>query len=249
MKRPYYGVAEGIFQDDEIINQNLIFVVHETSDIRLSDFSKMGNSSFSCTYSERSGFGHNYRFAPEWLVVLSTNCRLSTPSMLHLPTRTSTRSSPANHVVITSSSSTGRSSEASPDVECIHPQCRTGIDAFSLARLGAIHVIRRDIYSERRWTGRTKRSCRCSIPILSSITHWEVGYVQPKTKASKSFSRGMGVIVQALPDAEMRNTGLKEHIPAHQRVWEWGIGGLLVTDSPWRLPHTLTLQAVRECDI
>ncbi|OJJ53728.1 hypothetical protein ASPSYDRAFT_1162966 [Aspergillus sydowii CBS 593.65] len=107
----------------------------------------MGNSSFSCTYSKRSG--HNYRSAPEWLVVLSTNCRFSTPSMLHLPTTTSTRSSPANHVVITSSSSTGRSSEASPDVECIHLQCRTGTDAFSLARLGAIHVTRRDIYSER----------------------------------------------------------------------------------------------------
>lgn len=114
MEPPYYRVASGIFQDHDIINQNVTFVVHETSDIRLSDFSKVGSSSFSCTYSKRSGFRHNYLSAPERLVVLSTNCRPSTPSGLHLPSTTSTRSYPANHILISSSSSTSQSLEASP---------------------------------------------------------------------------------------------------------------------------------------
>jgi SAM-dependent methyltransferase len=65
------------------------------------------------------------------------------------------------------------------------------------------------------------------------------------------WNHGLGEIVAALLDAGMRITGLEEHdsVP-----WE-ALPGLMdrddrdewrLRDRPWRLPHSYTLQAVRE---
>ncbi len=67
------------------------------------------------------------------------------------------------------------------------------------------------------------------------------------------WNHGLGEIVTAVLDAGLRLTGLEEHDsvpwdalpgyldshPTHPKEWR-------LRDRPWRLPHTYTLQAVRE---
>jgi SAM-dependent methyltransferase len=68
---------------------------------------------------------------------------------------------------------------------------------------------------------------------------------------SWSWNHGLGEIVTALLDAGMRVTMLEEHdsvpwdaLPG--RMEDIGGGERRLIDRPWRLPHTYTLQAVRE---
>jgi 2-polyprenyl-3-methyl-5-hydroxy-6-metoxy-1,4-benzoquinol methylase len=64
------------------------------------------------------------------------------------------------------------------------------------------------------------------------------------------WNHGLGEIVSALLGTGMRLTGLTEHdsvpwqaFPGH--MTDIGGGEWQITDRPWRLPHTYTLQAVR----
>lgn len=76
------------------------------------------------------------------------------------------------------------------------------------------------------------------VEIASTVT-WE-------------WNHGLGEIVTAVLDAGMRLTMLEEHdsvpwdaVPGQME--DVGRGEYRIIDRPWRLPHTYTLQAVREC--
>ena len=67
---------------------------------------------------------------------------------------------------------------------------------------------------------------------------------------SHSWNHGLGEIVTALLDAGMQLTGLVEHdsvpweaLPGHMEKGE--LGEWRLTDRPWRLACTYTLQAVK----
>jgi len=66
------------------------------------------------------------------------------------------------------------------------------------------------------------------------------------------WNHGLGEIVTALLDQGMRLTMLVEHdsVPwdalGHGEMQRVGGGEYRLTDRPWRLPHTYTLQAVKE---
>ena len=85
---------------------------------------------------------------------------------------------------------------------------------------------------------------------------WEEGGTYVETDAvftantTHEWNHGLGEIVTALHDEGMQLTGLVEHDSA---PWEAlpgqmtkdGLGEWRLTDRPWRLPATYTLQAVR----
>jgi len=67
------------------------------------------------------------------------------------------------------------------------------------------------------------------------------------------WNHGIGEIVTALLDAGMRITGLTEHdsVPWEAlpgQMEQIGRGEWRITDRPWRLPHSYTLQAARTGD-
>jgi SAM-dependent methyltransferase len=79
-------------------------------------------------------------------------------------------------------------------------------------------------------------------------------YVQTEAKFSHNtthvWNHGLGEIVSALLDAGMRLTMLMEHesvpwnaLPGQMEQLE--LGEWRLTDRPWRVPHTYTLQAVK----
>lgn len=79
-------------------------------------------------------------------------------------------------------------------------------------------------------------------------------YVQTETKFSHNtihvWNHGLGEIVSALLDAGMKLTMLVEHdsvpwnaLPGQMEQVE--LGEWRLTDRPWRVPHTYTLQAVK----
>jgi SAM-dependent methyltransferase len=79
-------------------------------------------------------------------------------------------------------------------------------------------------------------------------------YVQTETEfqhtVSHEWHHGLGEIVTGLLDAGLEITGLTEHdsVPWNAmpgQMTEIGGGEWRLTDRPWRLPHTYTLQAVR----
>jgi hypothetical protein len=64
------------------------------------------------------------------------------------------------------------------------------------------------------------------------------------------WNHGLGEIVTALLDAGMEITALTEHdsVPWEALpglMTDLGNGEWRLTDQPWRVPHTYTLQAVR----
>jgi SAM-dependent methyltransferase len=86
---------------------------------------------------------------------------------------------------------------------------------------------------------------------------WDEGGTYVQTDAvfthntTHEWNHGLGEIVTALLDNEMRLTGLTEHdsVPwdamPGQMERSGPLGEWRLADRPWRLPHTYTLQAVR----
>ncbi len=74
--------------------------------------------------------------------------------------------------------------------------------------------------------------------------------VQFTSNVTHSWNHGLGEIVTALIDAGLTITRLDEHesvpwLALEGQMTEIGGGEWRLTDRPWRLPHTYTLQAVK----
>jgi SAM-dependent methyltransferase len=68
------------------------------------------------------------------------------------------------------------------------------------------------------------------------------------------WNHGLGEIVTALLDQGLRLTGLTEHdsvpweaLPGQMEPLEDNLNEWRLTDRPWRLPHSYTLQAIKRC--
>uniref|UniRef100_A0A8H7K8S9 Methyltransferase type 12 domain-containing protein n=1 Tax=Bionectria ochroleuca TaxID=29856 RepID=A0A8H7K8S9_BIOOC len=83
------------------------------------------------------------------------------------------------------------------------------------------------------------------------FTYVGTGGQKLKETKTASFNHGLGEIIQALLSEGLRVTGLIEHqsVPWNAvpgQMEEIGNGEFRLKDRPWRLPHSYTLQAMKE---
>jgi SAM-dependent methyltransferase len=91
-------------------------------------------------------------------------------------------------------------------------------------------------------------------------TVWDEGGTYVETdhvftnNVTHEWNHGLGEIVTALLDAGMTITGLVEHdsvpweaLPGYMTQDPGNLNEWRLTDRPWRLPHSYTLQAVKTC--
>ncbi|KAI5457072.1 methyltransferase type 12 [Mariannaea sp. PMI_226] len=92
-----------------------------------------------------------------------------------------------------------------------------------------------------------------SEPVIFDADNTYVETDGHKFTATKSaqFNHGLGEIIQALLSAGLRISGLTEHqsvpwpaLPAQMKADDMGEFSLI--DRPWRMPHSYTLQAIKE---
>ena len=125
------------------------------------------------------------------------------------------------------------------------------------SRRAAVHQGRPSgAVDDRGWPGR--RPARRRVPLLRARradrvrqggTYVATDMVFEQT-ITHEWNHGLGEIVTALLDAGMVITGLTEHdsVPWEAQpgqMAEIGGGEWRLTDRPWRLPHSYTLQAVK----